>query len=91
MRYLIWIRTLGCLVCNKDSEAAYVGLRAWGFEIDDFRALPLCHTHHQTAKNSLTALGYKTFGDFYGLDMQDQIIRHVMQFLDEQLELTDHN
>ena len=89
-RYLRWIRTLGCVVCGKRSEAAHVGPHGLSIRTDDWRALPICHHHHQTARESLTALGHEKFGEFYGLNMLDQVIQHLMRYLEEQVQIGDN-
>lgn len=47
-KYLAWIRTLPCLVCQSTPvHPHHEGSHGMGIKTSDRNTLPLCHTHHQ--------------------------------------------
>ena len=53
-RYLAWIRTLSCVVCQTDKyiEAAHTGPHGMNQKAPDTSAIPLCGKHHQLDNDS---------------------------------------
>lgn len=86
-KYLDWIRSQPCCVCNRlypwlalPSEAAHVGRRGLGQKCDDREALPICTRHHRTGAFSVHVLG-KGFWTHYGLD-RDKLIAEYQERYD---------
>jgi len=69
--FLRWLRRKPCLVCNswKEVEAAHTGPHGIAEKSSDYEAIPLCHTHHQTAPDSYQALG-RSFFRCHRLDLE---------------------
>jgi hypothetical protein len=66
--YLVWIRTLPCLVCGRrPSEAAHLAARAFGQKCSDRETGPLCAWDHRLGPHSHHALG-RTFWQHYRID-----------------------
>jgi hypothetical protein len=56
--YLVWIRTLPCLLCGRrPSEAAHLGARPFGQKCSDRETGPLCAWDHRLGPYSHHALG----------------------------------
>ncbi len=76
-KYLVWIRTLHCLLCGPDNpqttrtEAAHLGLsisrRGLSQKYPDSQSGPLCARHHRTGRDSLHRLG-KSFWGHHGVN-----------------------
>jgi hypothetical protein len=71
-RYLDWVRSLGCLICDRPSEAHHAGEHGFGRKAPDRTAIPLCWEHHREGKDSAHRIG-KRFWEHHGLD-RDRII-----------------
>jgi len=73
--YLSFVRSRGCLICGRTSEAHHQAVRGHGSvgtKCSDYRALPLCHDHHcggGTAEQpgSVHSMG-RGFWGRYGVD-----------------------
>lgn len=66
--YLVWIRSLPCLVCGrKPSEAAHLAARPFGQKCSDRETGPLCAWDHRLGPHSHHALGRK-FWQHYCID-----------------------
>lgn len=69
-----WVKTLPCAVCGRigsDSfavEAAHTGPRGLSQKADDSTCVPLCLSHHRSAKDSHHTLG-KRFGPHHGINL----------------------
>jgi hypothetical protein len=58
--YLVWIRSLPCLICGRrPSEAAHLAARAFGQKCSDRETGPLCAWDHRLGPHSHHALGRK--------------------------------
>jgi hypothetical protein len=76
-KYLEWIRTLNCLVCQcaqndwwiEAAHTAALGPRGLRQKTSDFSAVPLCANHHRFAPDSYHALGERSFAQRHGLDL----------------------
>lgn len=89
--YLAWIRLQPCLVCKQlPSQAAHVGRHGTSTKTDDFRALNLCSRHHLTGGDSLHNLNQEKFENLFGLDLQEQIVRHLIRYLADVLAVGDN-
>jgi hypothetical protein len=87
--YLVWIRTLGCVVCARVSggvtviEAAHtnaLGPRGMGQKTSDFSAIPLCSGHHRENLDSYHRLGEQGFSYTHGIDLQGLVLRLQSRF-----------
>jgi hypothetical protein len=66
--YLVWIRTLPCLLCGRrPSEAAHLGARPFGQKCSDRETGPLCAWDHRLGPYSHHALG-RRFWQHYRID-----------------------
>ena len=76
-RYLAWIRTQPCVVCGatRGIEAAHTGPHGLGQKSPDSSAIPLCHKHHRTGKDSYHRLGPRRFSEVHNLDIPDIVRR----------------
>ncbi len=76
-RYLAWIRTQPCVVCGarRGIEASHTGPRGIGQKSSDLSAIPLCHRHHRSGKDSYHNLGQRQFADVHNLDIPDIVRR----------------
>lgn len=75
-RYIEWIKTLPCLVCQSKfpSDPHHVvpeGHGGKGVKVDDTRTIPLCHEHHMEYHTQ----GRRTFASKYGCDYEDIVAR----------------
>lgn len=84
-KYLAAIRGLPCLICRAPrSEAAHVSFghhRGMGQKASDYRAAPLCHSHHMEQHNG----GERDFWHSYGIDIEKVIRELVSAFPDTQV------
>jgi hypothetical protein len=76
-KYLVWIRTLPCLICGKTAgiEAAHTGPHGVGQKSPDASAIPLCARHHRTAEDSYHKLGPREFERRHGIDISAVVAR----------------
>jgi 5-formaminoimidazole-4-carboxamide-1-beta-D-ribofuranosyl 5'-monophosphate synthetase len=76
-RYLAWIRTLPCVVCasTRGIEASHTGPHGLGQKSSDFSAIPLCHKHHRTGKESYHKLGPQKFALTHDLNVVEIVRR----------------
>lgn len=72
--YLIFVRSLGCIVCRDKgnlqetrTEAAHCGDRGLGQKCSDRETIPLCAWHHRIGPESQHVLG-KGFWTHHGLE-----------------------
>jgi hypothetical protein len=72
LKYLAWIRTLPCLVCERTTgiEAAHTGPHGMAQKSPDTSAIPLCRRHHRTGRDSYHKLGARAFERHHGLDLR---------------------
>lgn len=60
-KYLAWIRSLPCIRCDRQPSEAHhqpaVGHSSVGLKTSDYRAVPLCTSHHRLLHDS----GRKSF------------------------------
>lgn len=88
-KYIEWIRSLPCLVCQRTapSDPHHIvpeGHGGKGVKVDDTRCIPLCHEHHNEYHNQ----GRQTFAKKYNADYEDIIARlnnvwHHMTLMDK--------
>ena len=80
--YLVWIRTLPCVVCLRVSggltviEAAHtnaLGPRGIGQKTSDFSAIPLCATHHRENPDSYHHLGERWFAQAHQIHLPELV------------------
>jgi len=76
-KYLAWIRTHPCVVCgvNRGIEASHTGPHGLGQKSPDTSAIPLCHRHHRTGKDSYHRLGPRRFSEVHNLNIQALVRR----------------
>jgi hypothetical protein len=76
-RYLQWIRTLPCSVCQttRQIEAAHTGPHGIGQKSSDLYAIPLCRKHHRTGDNSYHRLGPRRFAEVHHLSIRAIVVR----------------
>ena len=70
-RYLEWIRTLPCSVCQtrRAVEAAHTGPHGLSQKSSDLCAIPLCERHHRTGNDSYHKLGPRRFAEVHQLNL----------------------
>jgi hypothetical protein len=82
--YLAWIRTLGCVICARESggatvvEAAHtnvLGARGLGQKTSDFSTVPLCSGHHREYPDSYHFLGEREFSRKHGIELKEVVLR----------------
>lgn len=73
--YLDWVRRQPCLVDYVVAQAHHSQSRGAGGS--DYRAVPLCHVHHQ----EFHRLGRVSFESKHRLDLQDEVIRLLEMFI----------
>jgi len=96
-KYLAWIRTIPCLLCDDyslwklkwgaytdqvRSEAAHVGRRGLGQKCSDRQTIPLCGEHHRFGSDSHHVLG-KKFWEHHDLH-RDLLIAELNTRYEEQ-------
>ena len=76
-KYLSWIRTQPCIVCGvqRGIEASHTGPHGLGQKSTDKSAIPLCHRHHRTGRDSYHRLGPRKFSEVHGLDIPATVRR----------------
>lgn len=77
-RYLAWIRSLPCAVCDTDRnvEAAHTGTDGgMATKASDYSCVPLCHEHHRGGPDSYHQLGRDEFEKRHGLNCHDLVRR----------------
>lgn len=77
LRYLAWIRTQPCVVCGSrwGIEASHTGPHGLGQKSSDLSAIPLCHKHHRTGRDSYHKLGARRFAEVHNLDIPEIVRR----------------
>lgn len=83
--YLEWIKRQPCCVCNSrlPSDPHHVpedGNSAKGMKCSDYRALPMCHLHHQ----EYHLIGKKTFAIKYNIDYNSVITELNERYAEEE-------
>lgn len=85
-KYLTWIRSLPCLICQHHgerqqypTEAHHYGPRGLGQKVPDRQAIPLCIDHHRTSRTAVHVLG-RRFAEFHGIDIWQEIERLNQQY-----------
>lgn len=70
-QYLAWIRTQPCVICGerRGIEASHTGPHGLGQKSPDTSAIPLCHKHHRTGRDSYHKLGARRFAQVHDLDI----------------------
>lgn len=72
--YLRWIRSLGCLIANRDcrgsSDPHHVGHFGQARR-NDHKAVPLCRIHHDENER----LNNQPFEEKYGIEFHAEIVR----------------
>lgn len=78
--YLEFIRNKPCLQCNtlRRSEAHHISTGGMGMKTDDYRTVPLCHTHHMEF--------HASHGD-ERKDLQDWYTKEALNCLVEYIKL----
>ena len=80
--YLAWIRTLGCVVCDRVTggatviEAAHtnvLGARGMSQKTSDLSAIPLCSGHHRESMGSYHQLGEQEFSRKHAIDLEELV------------------
>jgi hypothetical protein len=89
--YLAWIRTLGCVICARESggatvvEAAHtnvLGARGLGQKTSDFSTVPLCSGHHREYPDSYHFLGEEEFSRKHGSELKE-VVRRLQRICGE--------
>ncbi len=77
LKYLAWIRTLPCLICERATgiEAAHTGPHGIAQKSADTSAIPLCARHHRTGRDSYHKLGARAFERHHRLDIRVVVAR----------------
>lgn len=76
-KYLEFIRTLPCCVCNGYSEAHHSETGGMAVKCNDTRAIPLCHRCHYECHT----IGRKTFQERRNIDFRDVQIRCLEKYI----------
>lgn len=80
-KYLKYIRQLPCLVCSRPSESHHVWHSGGKKLSNDYLAVPLCNSHHTMGGDSYHRLGHDTFEKRHNLDLKDEIINLLCDYL----------
>lgn len=66
-KYLAWIRTLECIVCNRlEVEAHHTGPHGMGQKASDYTCIPLCADHHTMGADAYHRIGRKRWEEMTG-------------------------
>ena len=84
-KYLEWIRQKPCTVCKRpgpsDPHHAYnSGKKDYG---NDALAMPLCREHHTAGPSSYHELGPRTFEEVWNIDLRDELLCLLSEYLDK--------
>ncbi|MGH9344846.1 MAG: hypothetical protein ACRD3Y_02255 [Bryobacteraceae bacterium] len=79
--YLRWIRSLPCFLCGTEyrSEAAHIGVRAFGRKCEDRETAPLCRWCHRTGPHSQHVMG-RRFWAHHGIDRMELIAKYQAEY-----------
>ena len=88
-KYLNWIRTLPCLICERQgkhqtsrTEAHHAGEHGYGRKAADSTAIPLCGVeHHREGRQAVHVIG-KRFGVVHGIDVTEEMVRLNREYAD---------
>lgn len=88
--YMEWIKTLGCIVCNKKPcDAHHMVLKSQGGH--DQTCIPLCKRHHQTGADSIHGLGsVEAFEKCHGINLAEGLRLLHQEYLRKHPERTLH-
>ena len=80
-QYLDWIASQPCIISGFKPQArdqwndpCHIG---FGAKPDDTRAIPMQHKYHI----ELHQIGEKTFAKKYNIDFQEEIIKHLTEYM----------
>lgn len=82
--YLKWIRKKSCLVCGAPgpNDAHHVWNSGKKNHGNDFLAVVLCRSHHTFSDSAYHNLGHKKFEELWNIDLKDEIINLLSEYIE---------
>ena len=75
--YLAFVRSKGCLVCGRPSDAHHaIGRRGVGLKPSDYGTVPLCRVHH----TDIHRLGKDSFQEEHSIDLAESVANLLHEF-----------
>mgnify|MGYP001611544467 CR=1 FL=1 len=76
-KYLDYVRSLSCLICNKEASPHHIITGGIGMKCSDLFTIPLCYQHHHECHTK----GKDTFCSHYVINPWEEVAKTIEGYL----------
>lgn len=80
-QYLKFVASLGCMICRKPAIAHHTETGGIGVKGSDYSCINLCDNHHVSGQYAVHRIGVESFEEHFNIDIKDQQIQLLRQYL----------